>query len=153
MKNKLIKIALAFTNIIFLGLANALTGQLSKGIYLQLAAAASFALGGYSGLFSTFSGMVVIYTIIVCIYFYAFFSLINIKICEFKNWRKNIVIFFAAVLLIKLILIVPVRSYFFEPYRYNDSYIMTDKRTSPTPVPLYIFWNKDFSKIGKSINE
>lgn len=153
MKNKLKNLALALVNILFLGIANALTRQLSKGIFLQLVAAGSFALGGYCGLFSAFSGMVLVYAVITTVYLYAFFSFLNKKTYDFKNWRKNIVIYLASVLVIKLILIVPVRSYFFEPYRYNDSYIMTDKRTSPTPIPLYIFWNKDFSKIGKSINE
>lgn len=151
MKKMLIKLTFATINIFILGLGDALTGRLQKGIYLQLAAAVSFALGGYGGIFSTFTGMLFIYALILGVYTFAFFSFICQKTGDFIYWRKNIFIFLIAVILIKLTLVVPVRVYFFEPYHYEESYIMTDKRNAPNPQPLYIFWNKDFSKIGKSI--
>lgn len=151
MKNRLIKITLAFANTIFLGFSDALAGRPQKGILLQLGAAGSFAIGGYFGIFSSFSGMLAVYTVIAGIYLYAFFSFLNKSSLYFQKWYKKLFVYIGAVFFIKLVLVVPVRIYFFEPYKYENSFIMTDKRGNTEPQPLYIFWNQDFSLIGKSL--
>lgn len=153
MKNRLIKITLALANIIFLGFGDALAGRPQKGILLQLGAAGSFAVGGYFGIFSSFTGMLTVYTVIAGIYFYAFFSFLNKSSFDFQKWYRKLFIYFGAVCIIKMAFVVPVRLYFSEPYKYENSFVMTDKRGAGKPQPLYIFWNKDFSQIGKSISK
>lgn len=150
MKNNLIKIILAFANITFLGIGEAIADRPQKGIFLQLGAAGCFAFGGYCGIFSSFTGMLLIYTLIATIYL-SFFSFLNKETLYFQKWYKKLFIYIGAVFFIKLVLIVPVRIYFFEPYKYENSFIMTDKRGNAEPQPLYIFWNQDFSLIGKSL--
>ncbi len=153
MKNRLIKITLALANIIFLGFGDALPGRPQKGILLQLGAAGSFAVGGYFGIFSSFAGMLAVYTVIVGFYFYAFFSVLNNNSLDFQKWYRKLFIYLGAVCIIKMAFVIPVRLYFFEPYKYENSFVMTDKRGNGKPQPLYIFWNKDFSQIGKNISK
>ena len=153
MKNRLIKITLALANIIFLGFGDALAGRPQKGILLQLGAAGSFAVGGYFGIFSSFAGMLAVYTVIVGIYFYAFFSFLNKNSLDFQKWYRKLFIYIGAVCILKMAFVIPVRLYFFEPYKYENSFVMTDKRGNGKPQPLYIFWNKDFSQIGKNISK
>lgn len=151
MKKFILKFLLSLLNIVWLGSGFAVTQKLRKALFLQFTSIIIYALGGFSGLFSNFYGFAICYSLIFLIYAYSFISSWFIKNPQFGNWKSNLLKYLAAVLIMKLIFVLPIRAYYFEPRKNNQEYFMTDKRRDNKP--LYIFWSNDLSIIGKNISK
>ncbi len=144
MKKFFLKLALSILNISFLGIANAMLQQPGKAVLYQFFASVLFAIGGYFEIFATFHGALIIYSFILFIYVYAFADILHIRDFHFAGWLPNFLKYAAAVIVIKLFFVLPVRLYFYEPVRLpaenGYDYFVKDKKTDKL---LYMFWSSD----------
>lgn len=195
MSGQVKRVLLVILNFCFLGSGLAVSGRLWSGIICMLITCLLFFIGGISHIFDAFSGMILVYGLILFVYLWAFVLIYKEKKYDFVFWKRNLIIYLAFFVVGKLFFIMPIKLYYYDPlYVVGDidhnvkagDYVMTDlKRRFASEyvvirnpagklyldlndglnnerekmgygdysIPLYIFWSKDLSRIGRVLHQ
>ncbi len=158
------KFLLALVNVLELGLGFALIGKLKKGLLVVLAASLIYLFGGLFNLYASFIGMIITYSLIIIVYLYAFCVSFDEKEIKFKNPLKNLLIYIPLSFIVAFSCVYPVKEFMYkpvimtyeikaiEPFVSKGDYMMTKKENGVITDILFVFWSKDKSKIGKTLN-